>query len=85
MQVTEGGAWHQGAAEATLANREALIESHRKRLEEARERAMGINTCYATRARDLSFSSLIPLGTSAPAMQDTCIVGGCMYSMRTRI
>jgi hypothetical protein len=40
-QVTEGGRWHQGAAEATLANKEALIESHRRRLEQARARRNG--------------------------------------------
>ena len=40
-QVTEGGRWHQGAAEATLANKEALIESHRRRLEQARVRRDG--------------------------------------------
>eukprot|EP00281_Chroomonas_sp_CCMP1168_P034090 CAMPEP_0206241522 /NCGR_PEP_ID=MMETSP0047_2-20121206/16537_1 /ASSEMBLY_ACC=CAM_ASM_000192 /TAXON_ID=195065 /ORGANISM="Chroomonas mesostigmatica_cf, Strain CCMP1168" /LENGTH=122 /DNA_ID=CAMNT_0053666417 /DNA_START=102 /DNA_END=470 /DNA_ORIENTATION=+ len=36
--VNEGGAMHQGAREAVLANREELMESHRKRMEEAKRR-----------------------------------------------
>mmetsp|Transcript_29954 Transcript_29954/g.71300 ORF Transcript_29954/g.71300 Transcript_29954/m.71300 type:complete len:130 (-) Transcript_29954:28-417(-) len=35
--VTEGGRFHQGAREITAANREELVEHHKRRMEKARE------------------------------------------------